>query len=60
MARFKDHAAANAYRTFGTPMLVKLTNQAGAFPTRYWTQGSYDQWEKLSAEAMDGLVATLD
>jgi len=52
MAEFKDHAAANAYRTLGTPMLVKLTNQAGAFPTRYWTQGSYENWEKISADAL--------
>ena len=35
MAEFKDHAAANAYRTLGTPMLVKMTNMAGAFPNRF-------------------------
>jgi len=52
MADFKDHAAANAYRTMGTPMLVKVTNTAGAFPTRYWTQGTYQDWEKISAEAL--------
>ena len=52
MAEFKDSPAANAYRTLGTPMLVKLTNTAGAFPTRYWTAGSWDQWEKISAEAL--------
>jgi len=52
MAEFKDSPAANAYRTLGTPMLVKMTNNAGAFPTRYWTAGSWDQWEKISAEAL--------
>ncbi len=52
MAEFKDHAAANAYRTLGTPMLVKMTNTAGAFPTRYWTEGIYKDWEKISAEAL--------
>lgn len=52
MAEFKDHPAANAYRTLGTPMLVKMTNAAGAFPTRYWTEGSWDRWEKISAEAL--------
>jgi aldehyde:ferredoxin oxidoreductase len=57
MAEFKDHAAANAYRTMGTPMLVKMTNTAGAFPTRYWQDGSWDQWEKISAEA---LIAKMD
>jgi aldehyde:ferredoxin oxidoreductase len=52
MQEFKDHAAAQAYKTLGTPMLVKVTNLAGAFPTRYWTQGTWDQWEKISGEAL--------
>ena len=52
MKEFKDHPAAEAYKTLGTPMLVKTTNLAGAFPTRYWTQGTWDQWEKISAEAL--------
>ena len=52
MAEFKDHAAANAYRTLGTPMLVKMTNTAGAFPNRYWTKGTMDNWENISAEML--------
>jgi aldehyde:ferredoxin oxidoreductase len=49
---FKEHGATNAYRTLGTPMLVKMTNTAGAFPTRYWQEGSYQHWEKISADAL--------
>jgi aldehyde:ferredoxin oxidoreductase len=49
---FKDHAAANAYKNLGTPMLVKMTNTAGAFPTRYWQQGTCEHWEKIGAEAL--------
>ena len=52
MNTFKDHAAANAYKNLGTPMLVKMTNTAGAFPTRYWQQGTFEHWEKISAEAL--------
>jgi aldehyde:ferredoxin oxidoreductase len=52
MAEFNDHAASNAYRTLGTPMLVKMTNTAGAFPNRYWTKGTMENWEKISAEAL--------
>ncbi len=52
MAEFNDHAAANAYRTLGTPMLVKMTNTAGAFPNRYWSKGTMDNWENISAEAL--------
>jgi len=52
MNTFKDHAAASAYRNQGTPMLVKVTNTAGAFPTRYWQQGTFERWERISAEAL--------
>ncbi len=52
ITKYKDSPAANAYRSLGTPMLVKMTNTAGAFPTRYWTRGTYDSWEKISAEAL--------
>jgi aldehyde:ferredoxin oxidoreductase len=32
---FRGHGATNAYRTLGTPMLVKMTNTVCAFPTQY-------------------------
>ncbi len=41
-----------AYNTMGTPMLVKIMNQVGGFPTRYWHKGSFERWEKISAEAL--------
>ena len=52
LARFNDSPPANAYRTNGTPMLVKLNNLAGSFPTRYWQDGTYDKWESISADAL--------
>jgi aldehyde:ferredoxin oxidoreductase len=48
----KDHPAADAYKTYGTPMMVALLNAVGGFPTRYWRQGRREGWEKISAEAM--------
>ena len=39
-----------AYKGFGTTMMVGLMNTAGAFPTRYWTRGTCDHWEKISGE----------
>jgi aldehyde:ferredoxin oxidoreductase len=48
----KDHPAVAAYKTMGTPMLVKMTNTSGAFPTRYWSRGFYEHWEKISADAL--------
>jgi aldehyde:ferredoxin oxidoreductase len=51
-AEAKDSPAAKAYKSLGTPMMVKLVNAAGAFPTRYWSEGVYQNWEKISADAL--------
>lgn len=48
----KDNPGVKAYKTMGTPMMVKIMNEAKAFPTRYWSEGTYDQWEKISADAL--------
>ena len=48
----KDNPGVLAYKTLGTPMMVKIVNNANAFPTRYWSDGKYEQWEKISAEAL--------
>ncbi len=48
----KDDAGVKAYKTMGTPMLVKIVNNAGAFPTRYWHKGFYESWEKISSDAL--------
>jgi aldehyde:ferredoxin oxidoreductase len=39
-----------AYRAQGTTMMVALMNTAGAFPAKYWTQGSCEHWPNLSGE----------
>jgi aldehyde:ferredoxin oxidoreductase len=52
MNTYKDHPATAAYKTMGTPMLVKITNAAGAFPARYWQNGRVEFWEKISAESL--------
>ena len=39
-----------AYRAMGTTMMVALMNTVGAFPAKYWSQGSCDHWEQISGE----------
>lgn len=51
-AEGKKNPAAAAYKRMGTPMMVKIVNQANAFPTRYWSKGRCDHWENISAEAL--------
>ena len=48
----RDNPGVLAYKKMGTPMMVKIMNEAGAFPTRYWSRGTYEQWPKISAEAL--------
>ena len=51
-SKARTDAGAASYKKLGTPMLVALANRAGAFPTKYWTAGTYDQWPKISADAL--------
>ncbi|RLB74235.1 MAG: aldehyde:ferredoxin oxidoreductase [Deltaproteobacteria bacterium] len=48
----KNLPGVQAYKNSGTPIMVKIMNEAGAFPTRYWTKGSYTEWPKIGAEAL--------
>ena len=48
----KGHPQVAAYKNKGTPMMVKVMNEAGGFPTRYWSEGRYEKWPQISAEAL--------
>jgi len=48
----KGHPAVAAYKTMGTSQLVKVTNSVKAFPTRYWSTGFCEHWEKISSDAL--------
>jgi aldehyde:ferredoxin oxidoreductase len=48
----KENPGVKAYKSMGTPMMVKLLNNAKAFPTRYWSAGTCDHWEKINADAL--------
>lgn len=48
----KTDAGAKNYRKLGTPMMVAVLNKAGAFPTRYWSQGTMEGWEAIGADSL--------
>lgn len=48
----KDHPATHTYRNQGTPVMVAGLNNAGAFPTQYWSKGTCEHWEKINAQSM--------
>jgi aldehyde:ferredoxin oxidoreductase len=45
-----DKPGVKAYKALGTTMMVKIMNDAQAFPTRYWTSGTCEHWEKISGQ----------
>lgn len=45
-----QHPGVKAYRAMGTTMMVELMNKVGAFPARYWRQGSCAHWQQISGE----------
>lgn len=51
-AESKENPGVAAYKSMGTSQMVKIMNGAGAFPTRYWSEGTYDKWEGISADAL--------
>ncbi len=50
--RHKDSPVTANYRKLGTPMQVAVTNTQNCFPTRYWSSGRLEGWEKISADYM--------
>ncbi len=52
LALYKDHPVTQAYRNNGTPMMVDILNKAGGFPSRYWSQGSVQQYENINAQSI--------
>ncbi len=48
----KGHPQVQAYKSKGTPMMVRIMNEAGGFPTRYWSEGVFEKWTSISAEAL--------
>lgn len=52
LARLKDDKVVQAYRTMGTPMMVDVLNNAGAFPTEYWKRGKFEKKDSINAAAI--------
>ncbi len=50
--RGKDNPGVQNYKRLGTPMLVAMNNAVGGFPSKYWHLGTFEGWEKISAESL--------
>lgn len=50
--RGREGGGAQAYREYGTPMMVAIANEVGFFPSYYWSAGTVPHWEEISAEAL--------
>jgi aldehyde:ferredoxin oxidoreductase len=48
----KDSAVTQSFKKLGTPMLVSIMNVVEGFPTKYWSQGTLNGWENITAESL--------
>jgi aldehyde:ferredoxin oxidoreductase len=48
----KKNPGVQAYRKMGTPMMVSAVNAVGGFPSKYWHFGTFEGWERISAESL--------
>jgi aldehyde:ferredoxin oxidoreductase len=46
----KTDPGAEKFYNEGTVQIVPVTNKAGAFPTKYWTSGTFDEWPNLTMQ----------
>ncbi len=52
LEQYGDTERTQIMQKLGTPYMVAVTNSASAFPTRYWSEGTYADWEGISSDAM--------
>jgi aldehyde:ferredoxin oxidoreductase len=45
-----NNPGVKAYKALGTTMMVSIMNSVGAFPAKYWSQGTCDHWEQINGE----------
>lgn len=48
----KDDPGAKNYYAAGTLYMLPVLNKVGAFPTKYWSLGTYDKWQNLTIDAL--------
>lgn len=51
-SKAKENAGVKGYQKYGTTAMVAVMNNAKSFPTRYWSEGSYKEWEKISGDTL--------
>ncbi|HBW37754.1 aldehyde ferredoxin oxidoreductase family protein [Desulfosporosinus sp. BICA1-9] len=51
-AKAKGNVGVKAYQTYGTTQMVKTMNCAETFPTKYWSEGIYENWRDLSGDTL--------
>ena len=48
-----QHPGSKAYKRLGTPMMVDIVSTVGAFPSRYWQEGTVPHIDKINAAALN-------
>lgn len=49
----KDSPVVDFFKNLGTPGMVNMLNEVGAFPSRYWSEGTVAHREAISAQTLN-------
>ncbi|MGI6066470.1 MAG: aldehyde ferredoxin oxidoreductase family protein [Bacillota bacterium] len=52
VAKGKNNPGVKGYQKYGTAAGVASNNNAKTFPTRYWSEGSFEKWENISGDVL--------
>ncbi|NOR14380.1 MAG: aldehyde:ferredoxin oxidoreductase [Candidatus Aminicenantes bacterium] len=52
MKKGKGHPVSDAYRSYGTSMMVDITSMVEALPSKYWQEGTVPHVDRINAEAL--------
>lgn len=52
LKKYMTYPSSKFFRNIGTPGLVSMINILEAFPTRYWQEGTREDWERISGETL--------
>jgi len=52
MEKAKDSPGVKAYQKYGTTQMVSTMNVVGTFPTKYWSEGSLENWRDINGDSL--------
>ncbi len=53
ISRGKEHPVSQAYKSYGTSMMVDITSMVEALPSKYWQEGTVPHVDRINSDALN-------